>query len=100
MQIGLERAKGEIKLPRFILGLPCFFEIVEKINTNFKFTPIKRPSIEFVSVSGNNFHPFVEAYFPQDPVTQAEQSKLVWYKRNFQFQKARPNFSAFFICSK
>jgi hypothetical protein len=56
-----------------------------RINTNFKFAPIKQPSIEFESTSGNNFHPFVEAYFPQDPVTQAEQSKLVWYKRNFQF---------------
>ncbi len=56
-----------------------------RINTNFKFTPINRTSIEFTSASGNNFHPFVEAYFPQDPVTQAEQRKLVWYKRNFQF---------------
>lgn len=56
-----------------------------RINTNFKFTPIKRTSIEFTSASGNNFHPFVEAYLPKDPVIQEEQSKLIWYHRNFQF---------------
>lgn len=56
-----------------------------RINTNFKFTPIKRTSIEFVSASGNNFHPYVEAYLPKDPIIQEEQSKLIWYKRNFQF---------------
>ncbi|MFD0835367.1 hypothetical protein ACFQ0I_06295 [Mariniflexile aquimaris] len=56
-----------------------------RINTNFKLSPIKHTWFEVVSVSGNNFHPFVEAYIPKDPAVQAEQSKLLWFHRNFRF---------------
>tara|TARA_R110002050_G_scaffold273113_1_gene417023 strand:- start:12480 stop:13694 length:1215 start_codon:yes stop_codon:yes gene_type:complete len=56
-----------------------------RINTNFKFTVPKTQTLSFSSVSGNNFHPYVEAYLPKDPKVREEQSKLIWYHRNFNF---------------
>ncbi|WP_445956022.1 hypothetical protein [Yeosuana sp.] len=56
-----------------------------RINTNFKFSPPKKTTIEVSSVSGNIFQPYVEAYFPKDPAVQEEQSKLKWYHRDFNF---------------
>lgn len=57
-----------------------------RINTNFKFTASKTSTLSFSSVSGNNFHPFVEAYLPKNPEVREEQSKLYWYQRNFYFK--------------
>lgn len=56
-----------------------------RINTNFKFTASKTPTLSFSSVSGNNFHPFVEAYLPKSREVREEQSKLPWYYRDFNF---------------
>ncbi|NMH89747.1 DUF1471 domain-containing protein [Flavivirga algicola] len=56
-----------------------------RINSNFKLRPPKKPTLSINSTSGNNFHPFVEAYFPKDPVAREAQSKLIWYERDFTF---------------
>ena len=57
-----------------------------RINPNFKLTPPKKPILTINHASGNNFHPFVEAYFPKDPSVREAQSKLIWYNRNFNFK--------------
>ncbi|MDO5968428.1 hypothetical protein Q4Q35_01275 [Flavivirga aquimarina] len=56
-----------------------------RINQNFKLSPPKKPTLDISSISGNNFHPFVEGYFPKDPAVREAQSKLIWYSRNFNF---------------
>lgn len=56
-----------------------------RISTNFKHTPPRKTSFSINAISGNNFHPFVEAYFPKDPGERARQSNLVWYQRDFNF---------------
>ncbi|AUP78641.1 hypothetical protein [Flavivirga eckloniae] len=56
-----------------------------RINPNFKLAPPKKPVLTISHASGNNFHPFVEAYFPKDPKVREEQSKLIWHDRNFHF---------------
>lgn len=63
-----------------------------RINSNFKLIPQKNIAISFNSSSGNTFQPFVETYIPKDPLIQEEQSKLLWYDRNFQYkdQKTTP----------
>ncbi|MDD7888182.1 hypothetical protein [Flavivirga sp. 57AJ16] len=63
-----------------------------RINPNFKYRPFKNPILTISSISGNNFHPFVEGYFPQDPAVREAQSKLIWYNRDFTFidQKTTP----------
>lgn len=57
-----------------------------RINTNFKTASQKNTTITFSSASGNNFLPFVETYLPKDPEVRKEQSKLLWYHRNFYFK--------------
>ena len=47
-----------------------------RINTNFKFTPYKTPTFSINSVSGNNFHPLVAAFFPKDPKVREALSKI------------------------
>ncbi|WP_372753587.1 hypothetical protein [Mariniflexile sp.] len=76
--------KNGIEKPS-ILATHHFGIFSARINTNFKLAPQKKTSLTFTSTSGNNFHPFVETYIPKDPETQKEQSKLIWYHRNFQF---------------
>lgn len=56
-----------------------------RINQNFRIKPTKFPEIEISSISGNNFHPFVEAYFPKDPTTRKALSETIWYSRSFNF---------------
>lgn len=56
-----------------------------RINQNFKVSPPKTVRFSLNAASGNNFHPFVESYFPKDPQIRAEQSQLIWYARNFNF---------------
>lgn len=56
-----------------------------RINQNFKLAPPKKPVLNINSISGNNFHPFVEGYFPKDPSVREAQSKLIWYARDFNF---------------
>lgn len=56
-----------------------------RINTNFKITPPKNIAFTLNSISGNTFHPFVEAYFPKDPEVRRMLSRVVWHDRNFNF---------------
>ncbi|MFD0989046.1 hypothetical protein ACFQ1R_02975 [Mariniflexile jejuense] len=76
--------KNGIEKPS-ILTTHHFGIFSSRINTNFKFSVPKKTTIAFTSTSGNNFHPFVEIYIPKDPEVQKEQSKLIWYHRNFHF---------------
>ena len=77
--------KNGIEKPS-ILSTHHFGIFSSRINTNFKIKPQKHTTAEFHSASGNNFHPFVETYIPQEPQVQKEQSKLIWYNRNFRFE--------------
>ena len=56
-----------------------------RINTNFKIAPPKTTLASVSLISGNNFHPFVETYYPKDPIVRQQQSELIWYHRNFNF---------------
>jgi hypothetical protein len=56
-----------------------------RINTNFKFAPPKNTELSFSTASGNNFHPFVEAYFPKDPAIREQFSNIIWHDRSFNF---------------
>ena len=56
-----------------------------RINQNFKERPVDRTSLSFTLESGNTFHPFVEMYLPQDPVTRELFSQQVWFARRFEF---------------
>lgn len=57
-----------------------------RLNTNFKLRPQKNTTLSLNTSSGNNFHPFVEIYIPKDPAIQAQQSRLIWYRRDFRFR--------------
>lgn len=56
-----------------------------RINQNFKIAPPKTSTLYINSVSGNNFHPFVESYFPKDPEVRERLSKEKYYNRSFDF---------------
>ncbi|MFY0602825.1 MAG: hypothetical protein JXQ93_02675 [Flavobacteriaceae bacterium] len=56
-----------------------------RINQNFKIAPPKKPTFRFSLESGNNFHPFVEAYLPKDETIRQELSEVIWYNRRFTF---------------
>lgn len=76
--------KNGIEKPS-ILATHHFGIFSSRINTNFKLKAQQKTTLSFNYISGNNFHPYVEMYIPQDPQVQAEQSKLIWYHRNFHF---------------
>lgn len=56
-----------------------------RIHQNFKIKPPENTTISINYNSGNNFHPFVEAYLPKDPEVQKALSEVIWYARNFNF---------------
>lgn len=56
-----------------------------RINQNFKIAPPKKTTLQISLESGNNFHPFVEAYLPKDPVVRHELSQVIWHDRRFTF---------------
>lgn len=56
-----------------------------RINTNFKYTAPKKTTISINSASGNNFHPFVEGYFPKDLEIRSQFSETIWHDRGFNF---------------
>ena len=56
-----------------------------RINSNFKLAPPKQNILTINSVSGNNFHPFVEGYFPKDPEVREQFSQTIWHDRGFNF---------------
>lgn len=56
-----------------------------RLNSNFKLTASKNKTLSFNYTSGNNFHPFVESYFPKDPIIRKQLSKIIWHDRPFHF---------------
>ncbi|QMU66397.1 MAG: hypothetical protein GKR88_20290 [Flavobacteriaceae bacterium] len=56
-----------------------------RINQNFKEGPPQKSTFRFSLESGNNFHPFVEAYFPKDPDVRQQLSQVIWFDRRFTF---------------
>lgn len=68
-----------------ILSTHHFGIFSARINNNFKIAPPKRKTFSINYTSGNNFHPFVEAYFPKDQETRERLSQTIWYARNYTF---------------
>jgi hypothetical protein len=68
-----------------ILSIHHFGIFSSRINQNFKIAPPKTATLSTNYASGNIFHPFVETYLPKDPEVRKEQSKLIWFYRNFNF---------------
>ncbi|TXG34732.1 hypothetical protein [Seonamhaeicola maritimus] len=56
-----------------------------RLNTNFKLRPDNKKNLSLNYTSGNNFHPFVEGYFPKNPEIQEQFKNTIWYHRNFNF---------------
>lgn len=56
-----------------------------RIHSNFKTTPPKSTTFKIDAISGNNFHPFVEAYFPRNPQVRKNLSQVIWHDRSFTF---------------
>lgn len=56
-----------------------------RINSNFKFRPETKITLDLNYASGNTFHPFVEGYFPEDPEIRKAFSNTIWYHRSFNF---------------
>ncbi len=68
-----------------ILSTHHFGIFSSRINTNFKYAPPQKTILGFNYTSGNNFHPFVEAYFPKAPSVREQLSQDKWHNRRFQF---------------
>ena len=60
-------------------------------NTNFKLRPSENINFLFDYSSANIFHPYLEAYFPEDPETRQALSEVPWYFRNFTFVDQKPH---------
>ncbi|GGD12636.1 hypothetical protein [Hyunsoonleella pacifica] len=69
-----------------ILATHHFGIFSARINNNFKQLPSKKNALSINYTSGNNFHPFVEAYLPRDPVVREQQRQKIWYQRDFVFE--------------
>lgn len=76
--------KNGIEKPS-LLSTHHFGMFSARINQNFKIAPPQKWSFRFTMESGNNFHPFVETYLPQDEMVRQELSQVVWYGRRFTF---------------
>ena len=57
-----------------------------RINTNFKIHSSTKTILSIHTTSGNNFHPFVESYFPKNPVVRKQLSAIIWHDRPFNFK--------------
>ncbi len=68
-----------------ILSTHHFGIFSARINNNFKIAPPKQAAFSINYTSGNNFHPFVEAYFPKDPEVRRALSEVIWHDRGFNF---------------
>jgi len=68
-----------------ILTTHHFGVFSSRISTNFKFKTPNKTTLTLSSSSGNNFHPFVEAYFPKDPEVKKQLSDIIWHDRPFNF---------------
>ncbi|MGB5419768.1 hypothetical protein [Algibacter sp.] len=76
--------KNGIEKPS-ILSTHHFGIFSSRLNTNFKYAPPKKTTLALNYTSGNNFHPFLEAYFPKDPAVRAQLGEVTWHDRQFNF---------------
>ena len=56
-----------------------------RIHSNFKVLAPKTTTLTINVISGNNFHPFVESYYPKNYEVQKNLSEVAWHKRNFSY---------------
>ena len=77
LKIGIEKPH--------ILATHHFGMFSSRIEQNFKIQPAQTAVLSFNYSSGNNFHPFVEAYFPKDPEVRKQLSQVIWHDRRFNF---------------
>jgi hypothetical protein len=68
-----------------LLSTHHFGVFSSRLNTNFKCAPPLKTTVSFNYTTGNTFHPYVEAYYPKDPVVRAQQSQYKWHDRPFNF---------------
>ncbi len=68
-----------------ILSTHHFGIFSSRLNTNFKYAPPQKTTLAFNYTSGNNFQPYVESYFPKDPVVREQLSQVKWHDRLFTF---------------
>ncbi|WJJ96306.1 hypothetical protein [Algibacter luteus] len=68
-----------------ILSTHHFGIFSSRLNTNFKYAPPLKATVAINYTSGNNFHPYVESYYPKDPTVRAQQSEVAWNIRPFHF---------------
>ncbi|WP_418603478.1 hypothetical protein [Hwangdonia sp.] len=68
-----------------ILSTHHFGIFSSRIHQNFKIAPPKTTTIRVNASSGNNFHPFVEAYLPKNPEVRRRLSQVIWHDRSFNF---------------
>ncbi|UKM64802.1 hypothetical protein GSB9_01359 [Flavobacteriaceae bacterium GSB9] len=76
--------KNGIRNPSF-LATHHFGIFSSRLNTNFKYSPAKTPTLTIDHASGNIFHPYVEAYYPKDPEIRKQMSQVIWHDRRFTF---------------
>lgn len=68
-----------------ILATHHFGIFSARINNNFKIEPPNQSLLSLDHASGNNFHPFVESYYPKDHAIREEFSNTIWHDRRFNF---------------
>lgn len=56
-----------------------------RISSNLKHHATTKTSINLNISSGNNFHPYVEGYFPKNPEIRQQFSETIWYNRRFNY---------------
>jgi hypothetical protein len=76
--------KNGIENPN-LLATHHFGIFTSRISSNFKYNAGKKSNLTFNYTTGNNFHPFVEAYFPKDPAVRETLSQTIWHNRIFNF---------------
>ncbi len=69
----------------YILPTHHFGIFSSRIHQNFRIRPNAKPTFSFNYASGNNFHPFVETYLPEDPEIREAFSQINWFNRQFEF---------------
>ncbi|WP_295985199.1 hypothetical protein [uncultured Algibacter sp.] len=68
-----------------ILSTHHFGIFSSRLNTNFKYAPPQKTTFAFNYTSGNNFQPFVEAYYPKNHEIRKQLSRVKWHNRRFNF---------------
>jgi hypothetical protein len=83
-QIDSTHIKNGIDNPS-ILATHHFGIFSSRIHQNFKIKPSEKIVFSFNYASGNNFHPIVETYLPQEQNIREAFSQINWFTRQFNF---------------